>query len=670
MKKISFFIVFACVLSIYFLSGYQRFESYKNWQEQESIYFVDNIPAMTTLDAYYWLKIAKDYDNGKLGKDEKNVLKTYPDGEKFMNTPPMLPWMISFIHKTFDLDYYRAGLFLIPFLAGLFCIPLFFYLQKTGYGASAVLGGLLGSFSYSYYVRSMMGRVDTDMLNIFFPILISMFILFVKKENTFKVNIVFSALSGASMFMFIWWYEKTGFILVYLLFFLIYLLFQRFNIKAIALILLTFCLSSNPIYTLGSFNQLLGFMTAYFFPKPTGQISWPDITNTITETQKRGFSETLNMIFPLKWVSITGLLGIAYLYIRRFKQMIPITPMIVLGALAFVGSNRFAMFITPFIGVGVGVIIYEGISFLVDYLIVKKDNALLKTISSVIVMAFLFIFTVKYTGFNHTPQPSISSKVIKSFTELKNKLPEHSAMFSWWDYGYAIMDIPEFATYHDGGAHGGMRTTIAAIGMTGHDQKKLYNMLSFLEDKKFEYLDDRVTRDNITPEQMLEEVYEYDKPFSGKNVYILYTEDMIMKYGAISFFGDWDFAKKSSNSSGYRSLRCNKIENRVIYCGDINVDIVKGILEAQGKKIPFKKSIFVNNGYVAGENNYGDRGAIIQILMKNNAIFSVQYIDDQVYNSNFNQQFILGKADEKYFKEAYNNFPTARVFEVIKGKEE
>ena len=277
------------VLAVYFLSGYKRFESYKKWEEKKDIYFVDNMPAMTTLDAYYWLKIAKDYDNGKLGKVDIDSLKTYPDGEKFRNTPPMLPWLISFIHKTFDLDYYRAGLFLIPFLAGLFCIPLFFYMQRLGYGESAVIGGLLGSFSYSYYVRSMMGRVDTDLLNIFFPILVSFFILLMKKDNSLKKNLVLSILAGLSMFMFIWWYEKTGFILVYLLCILVYLFIQKVENKNIALIAVTFCIASNPVYTFGSLGQLIDFFNAYFFPKPAGQIFWPDIMKTIIESKKRGF---------------------------------------------------------------------------------------------------------------------------------------------------------------------------------------------------------------------------------------------------------------------------------------------------------------------------------------------------------------------------------------------
>jgi dolichyl-diphosphooligosaccharide--protein glycosyltransferase len=39
--------------------------------------------------------------------------------------------------------------------------------------------------------------------------------------------------------------------------------------------------------------------------------------------------------------------------------------------------------------------------------------------------------------------------------------------------------------------------------------------------------------------------------------------------------------------------------------------------------------------------------------------------DILTFNSNFNQMFLLGRYDYKKFKEVYNNFPTARAFEVL-----
>ena len=56
-------------------------------------------------------------------------------------------------------------------MGGLFIIPLGLYGWRVGYPIAGLLGGLIGTFCNEYYVRASIGRIDTDMLNIFFPIL-------------------------------------------------------------------------------------------------------------------------------------------------------------------------------------------------------------------------------------------------------------------------------------------------------------------------------------------------------------------------------------------------------------------------------------------------------------------------------------------------------------------
>jgi len=663
MKKITFLIIFFSILAVYFLSGYKRYEVYKKWEENRTLYFVDNVTAMTTLDAYYWLKMAKDYDNGKLGKDYINPLKEYPDMRCYNNSPNMLVWMISFVHKITGLDYYKSGLLLIPFLAGIFCIPLFFYFFRLGYGEAAILGGLLGNFSYAYYVRSTMGRVDTDLLNIFFPILVSLFILFISKENKNNKNYISTALAGISMAGFVWWYQKPGFIFVYFVFLIIYLLLQKFSPKELLIYSIIFLIFSNPLYALNSVNQLIGFFTGYFFPKPTGQISWPDIMKTITETQKRGAIETLKMIHEIWGFVIIGFVGLVYLYVKNFIKMIPISPLIVLGLLSIVGSNRFAMFLVPFIGVGIGVIIIEIIKYLEK---IMKFNKMVTSVISISLMFILFFATANYTAYSYVIRPSIAPDITKSFIDLKQILPKNSAVFTWWDYGYALMDIPEFATYHDGGAHGGLRTTLVARGFTETSQQNLYKMLAYLEEYGFDYLNEAIIKDNISAEDMLQQIYSYNDGFKGKNVYILYTRDMIGKFGAISFFGNWDFKERKASPTHYNELRCSKIENNTLYCSGITINLGSGIATAGSNNFFLRRIVFINNGKIVNKLEIKDTGDTLQLLMRNNNIFSVQLIPETLYTSNFNQQYILGNYDKDLYEEVYNNFPTARVFKVLK----
>ncbi|MBC7195721.1 MAG: hypothetical protein H5U39_00495 [Deferribacterales bacterium] len=663
MKKITFLIILFSIFAVYFLSGYKRYEVYKKWEENRSLYFVDNITAMTTLDAYYWLKMAKDYDNGKLGKDYINPLKEYPDMTCYNKSPNMLVWMISFTHRITGLDYYKSGLLLIPFLAGLFCIPLFFYFFRLDYGESAVLGGLLGSFSYAYYVRSTMGRVDTDLLNIFFPILISLFILFLSKENNKIKNYIHSALAGISMTGFVWWYQKPGFIFVYLVFLTLYLFFQKFKLKDLLILSALFLLFSNPLYVVNSITQLIGFFNSYFFPQPTGQISWPDIMQTITESQKRGVIQTLKMIHEIWGFVIVGFAGLAYLYLKNFVKMLPITPVIILGMLSLVGSNRFAMFLVPFVGVGIGVIIMEIIKHVEKLLQFKQ---IVTSIVSISLMFILFFATANYTAYSYVIRPSIAPDITKSFIELKQQLPKNSAVFTWWDYGYALMDIPEFATYHDGGAHGGLRTTLVARGFTETNQKNLYKMLAYLDNYGFDYLNEAIVKDNISAEDMLKEIYSYNDGFKGENVYILYTRDMIGKFGAISFFGNWDFKEKKANPTPYNELSCSKIENNTLYCAGITINLSSGIATAGGNNFFLRRIVFVNNGKIVNKSEIKEAGNTLQLLMRNNNIFSIQLIPEILYQSNFNQQYILGNYNKDLYEEVYNNFPTARVFKVLK----
>ena len=667
MKRHTFLILMLSAIIVYGISAYKRYDVYKTWQKYKNYYFIDNITAMTTLDAYYWLKMARDFDNGKLGKDLIDPLKEYPDGAKYPEKPNLLVYLISLTHKATGLDYYRSGLLLIPILAGLFCIPLFFYFYKIGYGEAAIFGGLLGNFSYAYYVRSTMGRVDTDLLNIFFPILISLFLLLIRRENRYIKNIIYSVLAGISMTLFIWWYQKPGFLFVYIFFFVFYLLAQKVKLRDLVLFSAIFLLFAGPLNVINGFGNILGFLQSYFFPKPTGQIVWPDIMQTITESQKRGVIETLKMIHEVWPLVIIGFLGLLYLYVIRFKEMLVISPVIILGLLSLVGSNRFAMYLVPFIGVGVGVVVCEIVRYLFKFLKLKSVYAEALNIS---LMFGIFFISLNNTAYSVVLPPSIEPDVTKSFLELKHKLPKNSAMFTWWDYGYALMDIGEFATYHDGGAHGGLRSTLVATGLARADQKDLYNLISYLEKYKFQRLQKAIIDDNISADEMLSEVFNYNEGFSGKDVYILYTKDMIGKFGAISVFGTWDYEKKKSSPMGYNILSCSKMEKNTLYCSDSKIDLNSGVMQVGPQRLPLKRILFVNNGYVQEEREFFSNGYTIQMLMKDNAIFSIQLLNEELFKTNFNQQFILGRYDKNYFEEVYNNFLTARVFKVLKKRED
>jgi hypothetical protein len=50
-------------------------------------------------------------------------------------------------------------------------------------------------------------------------------------------------------------------------------------------------------------------------------------------------------------------------------------------------------------------------------------------------------------------------------------------------------------------------------------------------------------------------------------------------------------------------------------------------------------------------------------------VYMTLVADERLFKTNFNQQFLLGNYDRRYFAEVYNNFPVARVLKVKRTDE-
>ena len=168
---------------------------------------------MTTLDAPYWLSMAREYNGVTFGGDaiqrkntkiaKKSNTRTFIPAEFKDHSPsisgaseingychrlcdnnvPLISFLIAKLTPFLNHNYYLAGTLLVPALASLFIIPLGIYFFKIGVPVSGLLGGLIGTFASAYYMRSSIGRIDTDMLNLFFPLLTGFFILLASRTT-------------------------------------------------------------------------------------------------------------------------------------------------------------------------------------------------------------------------------------------------------------------------------------------------------------------------------------------------------------------------------------------------------------------------------------------------------------------------------------------------------
>jgi dolichyl-diphosphooligosaccharide--protein glycosyltransferase len=179
----------------------------------------------------------------------------------------------------------------------------------------------------------------------------------------------------------------------------------------------------------------------------------------------------------------------------------------------------------------------------------------------------------------------------------------------------------------------------------------------------------QLRKQNITADRMMKMVFDYPEEFRGKNVYVLYLEEMIWRFPPMSFLGTWDFEQKKSDPMDFVELHCFSMVDNVMTCRDGKIDLNRGVMNDGTIDIPLRAALFVNDGYVVSRTDYEtDEGYYLQVLMRNNKAAMILVLDERLFQTNFNQQFLLGNYDRQYFEEVYNNYPVARVLKVKNRK--
>lgn len=646
------------VFFVLFLSAFVRYSQYNYWTKHKAVYFTDGYPAMTTLDAYYWLRYAKEYKQGIYYKTDNDTLRAYPDTALKTHPIPLLSFLVAEFSKIANLSIYKSGLFLIPILASLFVLPIALYFYYAEMPMAGIVGAFVGTFSWMYYLRTSMGRVDTDLLQLFFLFLASLFLMLLHKAKEKNRIFLYSALIGITLGFFGWWYEHNGIIIVYIVLMIFLLLIKKEKLSTILISVLLLGVFANPLFTYRGFSGLFSFFGNYLYIKSSTSGGFPNILKTITEAEHITDSKVLLYILSIKMVDILGLVG--FLVSIKFlkAKIVPLLPIIGLGLMAFKSANRSIMFLAPFVGVGIGFIIDVG----VNYLKTKGSlNSIKASLIGIVVAAIVILGLSKISAINFIPQPSIAPDIVHSFVQIKHKINKANIV-SWWDYGYAIEDMDGFATYQDGGAHGGARTYFIARALSVDNQTQLYDTISYIDKFGIKSIDDAIKNGKKTT-NMIKKVITYDKPIDHSTNYLLFTRDMIPKFQAITYLGTWNFKLKKSYPMYYQILWCSKFSSDVLYCANAKFDLKKGLIN---NRIPINRVIFSSNGYIKWEKRYYKNGAIVELILKDNRLVYTLLCDKRTYNSNFNQIYILGNYNKKYFKEVYNNFPSARMFEFIK----
>jgi hypothetical protein len=780
-RKYNYFLFAGVLLFCFFISVGVRYKQFETWKTNPSAFFVGERPMMTTLDAPYWLRWAREINEGTYG--QKGALGQYPSrtktfiersvSYKFIDQPnisinstsdakssptnnsevlflsgPLISRIIAILVPFFNYNYYLTGTLVIPVMASLFILPLGIYFFRIGAPSSGLLGGLIGTFSSAYYMRSSIGRIDTDMLNLFFPILTALFILLASGAIKERYVLLYSAIAGLSLFMFNWWYPKPAFALAYFVVLILSLFINKIRLRTILLSSLLLLLCSQPFTFMMGTDSLDSQLSRYFViddsttnnikNKISTPANFPNTMTTISEVDHVPMNEVFRRVLSNTTLDWMGFIGFFGLVVFKWRVLLPLAPLLGLGLLSFQSSNRFIMFLAPFIGIGLGWLLQllvdmafyvltqrgkgaknthsaadktkNGIkgkkgkgkviktngsrwaklitSFSIgSYANVEatKDSKNTKSHRQIVVnegsstntsfkdegvswwdwgrqgvlylgISFFFWLISGQTAISFVPRPSINTELYATFLEVKKRVPEGSVLLTWWDYGHTLLDLG-FDTFHDGGSQFTPKTYLIARGLISPDQGELYDITQYLATEG----NRGIAETNTSPEAFLAAVLNpQQKPLDP--IYLFFTADMTPKYGAISKLGSWDIVNGGSKPKFYQILACNKFTNEKMECRGAIIDLKTGKINNQ---LALQRLVFIRDGKVLQEQTFGrTQGYTLQLLVSGQRILEVQLIDEEVYRSNYNQMFLLGKYRKDLYDETYNAFPFSRLFKI------
>ncbi|MFQ3574417.1 MAG: hypothetical protein SNJ53_07280 [Thermodesulfovibrionales bacterium] len=635
------------LLFCYFLSCYVRYGQYQTWLQEPSLYFYEKSPLMTAADAYYWLSEVKAYLAGQL-----NLLHS---------GSPMLIFLIAKLSPFFDNDLYKTGSFIIIPLAGMFMIPLGLIFYRLGLPSTALLAGLVGTFSLVYMERSSFGRVDTDTLQLFFPALGALFVMLINKERTNLQLIILATLAGLSMYLFKLWYPDKGYIILFFTASMLYLFFQKIPLKKLAVGLAVLIVAFNPTKLKHYIAAAQNTFNRYFNVKESiviDGVSYPNVIATIGEASQLQISDILNYVISNQILSVLGLIGFLLCAIVNWRRLLPILPLFAAGLMAFIGAPRLGIFLAPFVGAGIGYlldILFGAISrrFRIEGKAVLARDAVVNTLA----ILFFFVISAK-TAYSYIPAPSLPATAFSSLHDIKKIMTPNSAIFTWWDHGYAIRYVTDRPVFHDGSSQVGPNTYLAAKAYVS-DQRTMHNLVRCIGSEGGDcYIQSSGAKG---PVERLKVQMNYNGKIGFDNIYALYTFDMVHKFGAISFLGSWDFREGTGIPYNYTSLQCMGIVQNLLMCKNATINLQEGTMNNYTK---LRRIIVVRDGIVEREINYPTGDNTLQILIRDNVVFATLLLDESLYQTAFNQIYLLGRYDKTLYEEVYNNFPHVRLFRL------
>ena len=682
--------VLLLTLIIGLLAFKTRNDQWNTWKLNKNITFYENSPLLSTADGPYFINLAKKISEGETIQSF-NEKRFFPENLKASEINEaqkepsrfeisLLPISISYFSKYFNNDHLLTSNILIPITAFFTAISISFLFLSLGFGYEGTIAGLGASLSQSIYVRTSIGRVDTDLLNIgFFYLILSLIFSSIKINHHFN-KLIFISLAGITNFCFIWWYQRPGFFIVFLLSLIILQIFYKKNLDESLLQVFIFSLFSGPYYVFESFGNFINYMNLYlnFTVNETHNtgLLFPDTFNTITELQKIDFFEYSKIVFGenKEWIVLMGILGfIIFSFFNFQKSLILISPVIFLLMSVFVGK-RFAIYAIPLYWFGVAYLLISTV-FIINRILkfpklynisqnfFKSFLAFLSALFLIFVIVFSSISFCENNNFfnckpKYTPMPTFSIKTTQAFDLLsKEGYDDSSVIVTWWDYGYWLNFFSGLSSVHDGGSQRSPKTYLFASSLTSTSQKNSYNIINYLVSSKLKKVLEDSSKDY---DHLMDKISRSES--IKRPVYLYLSRDMIKWWSTITYLGNWDIINGvQKNKTQFERIDCNPKSQSEMICGSTILNVNSG-LTSNGNQL--NSLVISQNGKMIRRFDYSREGRISLLIdiIDGNRFFYL--VSPETLESTFTKLYFLNNYNNNLFKLVKDEYPYYRIFKI------
>lgn len=641
-------------------------------------------------------------DAGRYGFYAKMILSGthYP-----LSSDYIVGYFIAGISSLLHVSIDWVMLLLPAFTAPLIAVPLVIIGDSIKQPTMGFLAALLAVSGTFFYMRSHIGYMDTDSINL---VLILVAISFIIKSFQ-SHRLLYSTLGAFSILLFAEWYHSASIII--LLIFAVTLasiaLFYRkdrdslqlvfllavpllpvgFTVKIVLIIslaILFFALNKTVKLNYRFYLTVLisGFLLSLFLLNPdhylhramtyfaknsdktfdAGGVTYHylDALKSVSEVQS---IDLWKAHAPLL-ISVVYVVGasIGYaLMLVAYPILIPTLPLIILGYMSGFVGMRFTMFATPVLALGAAYILY-----LLKAILIRKfgDNryAIRLPYYGTIFITLLMIyniFNINTGAMRSLYFYSTEKRALVSFSE---QTTDSDSIISWWDYGWPLWYYTgQDNTLTDNGRHGGPDLHLVAKLILSDNPQFTANMANLLNDYRLPPNEHgaRVVLPRVASESNLTELIsslhneKYQAKKQESNAYILLHRRMLYSIGHFETYAKKDLLKSESNSLGRTRYSITSLVKPFSH----NYSLVKGysyIFDSSDGKVLDAKGVKteVNRIMITGDNK---RKQMYRFHNSSNEHLIVDrnkliWLDKSLYNSFLIQAMLFDVYDKNLFE--------------------